>query len=148
MPMDSALSLLTADDRRWMRLLSDDNVEWLGQVAPSALPSVTARMTVGLVPYADTDFNRASFPLKTLEYLAAGLPVVCTDLPAVRALRAPGITVTSRPDAFAHAVWLRLEAGRGTEAEGDGRRAFAAEHDWLRRADNLLAVVDQRRHHE
>ena len=36
------------------------------------LGSALADVTVCLLPYADTDFNRASFPLKILEYLAAG----------------------------------------------------------------------------
>ena len=44
-------------------------------------------MDVGLTPYADTPFNEASFPLKTLEYFSAGLPVVSTDLPGSRWLR-------------------------------------------------------------
>ncbi len=48
------------------------------------LPGYLAAMDVGLVPYGATEFNRWSFPMKTLEYLAAGLPVVSTSLPAVR----------------------------------------------------------------
>ena len=37
------------------------------------MPPLLRRMTVGITPYAGSEFNRASFPLKTLEYLGAGL---------------------------------------------------------------------------
>ena len=46
---------------------------------------------VGLTPYAQSAFNEASFPLKTLEYLAAGRPAVVSDLPAHRWLDAPHV---------------------------------------------------------
>ena len=40
------------------------------------MPSYMAALKVGLTPYGDNEFNRASFPLKTLEYLSAGIAVV------------------------------------------------------------------------
>ena len=59
----------------WLpRLCSRPNVKWLGRQPFDALPGLLGQASVGLVPYADTAFNRASFPLKALEYLAAGLP--------------------------------------------------------------------------
>ena len=56
------------------------------------------------MPYRDTPFNRGSFPLKTLEYLAAGRAVVATDLPAIRWLNTDLISVATTPAAFADHV--------------------------------------------
>jgi teichuronic acid biosynthesis glycosyltransferase TuaH len=91
---DAGFSLLLVGpyDRRWepqgfAALIARPNVHYAGRVPASEVPSYLAAMDVGLTPYADTPFNQASFPLKTLEYLSAGLPVVSTDLPGARWLR-------------------------------------------------------------
>ena len=56
------------------RLLALPNVQWVGPKEFEELPSYLRVIDVGLTPYSQSDFNRASFPLKTLEYLAAGRP--------------------------------------------------------------------------
>ena len=46
------------------------------------LPSLAARATVLVMPYADLPVTRAMQPLKLKEYLATGKPVVVRALPA------------------------------------------------------------------
>jgi teichuronic acid biosynthesis glycosyltransferase TuaH len=75
------------EPQRFATLTARPNVRYAGRVPADEVPSYLAAMDVGLTPYADTPFNQASFPLKTLEYLGAGLPVVSTDLPGSRWLR-------------------------------------------------------------
>ena len=125
-------------------LAARPNVQWVGRQEFSELPRFLARAAVGLVPYADTDFNRSSFPLKTLEYLAAGLPVVTTDLPANAWLDAPPDLVRTGmdPGEFADQV---VSAARCSEDTRERARAFAAPHSWQQRAADLLATIEQRR---
>jgi glycosyltransferase involved in cell wall biosynthesis len=130
----------------WLvELTSRPNVRWVGGQPFDALPSFLARARVGLVPYVDSPFNRGSFPLKTLEYLAAGLPVVATDLPATRWLAAPGdlVAIAEGPDAYADAV-ARAASSPLTPAAREDRRAFARRHSYAERADDLLAAIDTR----
>src|SRR3712207_7499770 len=47
------------------------------------LPQVMADFDVALMPFALTEATRSISPTKTLEYLAAGLPVVSTRIPDV-----------------------------------------------------------------
>ncbi len=68
--------------RRLSGLVASPNVQWVGRKASHELCSYMALVKVGLTPYTITHFNLASFPLKTLEYLAAGRPVVSSKLPA------------------------------------------------------------------
>lgn len=121
-------------------LLRRSNVQWVGAQRYEDVPAYLGAMDVGLVPYTDTSFNRASFPLKTLEYLAAGMPVVSTDLPAVRWLETDLVRVERDPSAFADAV----EAVIG-EADDPilaaRRRELAAGHSWTRRAADYLAAM-------
>lgn len=126
------------------RFLAADNVTWLGQVPFAALSDHLATVGVGLTPYADTPFNRSSFPLKTLEYLAHGLPVVSTDLPAVRWLGTELIEVANSPEAFAFRVAAALQPPASeTEAiaRRSRRREFARSHSWDERADRLLEII-------
>jgi teichuronic acid biosynthesis glycosyltransferase TuaH len=126
-------------------LTARSNVTWVGEQPFSALPGLLAHARVGLVPYADTPFNRASFPLKTLEYLAAGLPVVATGLPATRWLGAGPdlITIADGPTAFADAV-ARASSVPLIPSRREARRRFARAHSYDRRAIDLLAALDRR----
>lgn len=120
-------------------LVARPQVQWLGERPAAELPAYLAGARVGLVPYADRPFNRASFPLKVLEYLAVGLPVVSTDLPAMAWFPARSVaTATDAEYGRAVASTTRVPVDRRAAAD---RRAFAAEHTWANRASELLARV-------
>ncbi|MDQ4130416.1 MAG: glycosyltransferase [Actinomycetota bacterium] len=126
--------------QRVTRLLERPNVRWVGYKPFEQLPSYLRVMDVGLVPYADSPFNRASFPLKILEYLAAGRAAVAVDLPAVRWLDTELVRVASDPLGFAAEVDRALEAGSPTALVAR-RREFAARHSWERRAAAFARVL-------
>jgi glycosyltransferase involved in cell wall biosynthesis len=147
---DRGVSLLlvgpAADDARWLHaLIARPNVEWVGAQEFAALPGFLAQAGVGLVPYSDNAFNRASFPLKTLEYLSAGLPVVSTDLPATRWLDVDDrelVAIADGPSAYADAVVAAL-AQPMTSEHRQRRRAFATRHSYEQRAVDFLATLDR-----
>jgi teichuronic acid biosynthesis glycosyltransferase TuaH len=126
--------------RRLTALCGRPNVTWVGAKPFDALPDYLRAIDVGLTPYADTAFNRASFPLKTLEYLCAGRAVVASDLPANSWLDTPLITVAQSAAEFADAVVRLLDAG-GEPALRGQRRAFAQRHSWAARAEQLMRLV-------
>ena len=95
---------------------------------------------VGLVPYRNDEFNRWSFPLKTLEYLAAGLPVVSTGLPASKWLADADIGIADSPEDFGETAWQMARAAEDERAVM-GRQAFAAGHSWDQRAALLLETI-------
>ena len=130
----------------WLpRLCSRSNVRWVGRQPFEALPGLLGQASVGLVPYADTAFNRASFPLKALEYLAAGLPVVATDLPFTEWLGAPPslIRIANEPAAFSQAV-AGAAAVPSTRTVREARRAFARNHSYEQRARDMLGAIERR----
>ncbi len=117
-------------------LVASDSVQWVGGRAFEDLPAYYAHIDVGLVPYTLSDFNRASFPLKTLEYLAAGKPVVATPLDSVLALDPPATVVADTPEAFAAAA---VDAAQGMdEATATSVEHFIDAQSWDRRVDDLL----------
>lgn len=129
--------------RRLDALLEAENVRWVGPLAAGELQEQLRVHGVGMTPYAESSFNRASFPLKTLEYLAAGLGVVSTDMPSARWLNTSLITLQSEPHEFALAVKEAL-ARRNDGEQERLRNEFAAAHTWDARAmefQRLLAAA-------
>jgi teichuronic acid biosynthesis glycosyltransferase TuaH len=130
----------TFDPQTLDALLARPNVEWLPGRPYDALPAYFGGIDVGIVPYTDTAFNRASFPLKILEYLAAGLPVVSTDLPSVRWLDTDLVRVAEGREAFADAVDAAIAEASDPHLRSR-RQAFAREHDWDERVATLATVL-------
>ena len=126
--------------RRLDDLLGRPNVCWVGQKEFRELPGYLRLMDVGLVPYGDSPFNRGSFPLKTLEYLAAGRAVVAADLPAVRWLNTDLVAVAADPAAFADQVERLLTEPRSPSLLAR-RRAFASRHSWASRAADVYEAI-------
>jgi teichuronic acid biosynthesis glycosyltransferase TuaH len=116
------------------------NVRCVGPKPFDALPGYLRMIDVGVVPYGDSPFNRGSFPLKTLEYLAAGRAVVATDLPAIRWLATDLVCIAQAPGAFADEVDRLLALPRTPEVLAR-RQAFAARHSWARRADDVYEAI-------
>lgn len=144
---DRGISLLLVGPRqstfemsRVDRLLSRPNVFWAGPRPFETLPSYLGMIDVGLTPYADTDFNRASFPLKTLEYLAAGRGAVASDLPAVRWLDTELVRIAATPESFGDAVEDELRRASPPEVVSR-RRDFARRHSWSARTAQFAAAL-------
>ncbi|MEA2360952.1 MAG: hypothetical protein QOD71_97 [Thermoleophilaceae bacterium] len=110
------------------------NVHLLGWRPYAALPEVLRGADAALVPYAINELTRSVFPMKVYEYLAAGLPVVTTPLPALDGIA--GIEVAADVPATVAAVERAL-AGDGPDARRE-RSAAARGHSWEAR----LAEID------
>lgn len=131
--------------RQLDRLTAHDLVEWTGPVPADELCSRIEVLAVGLTPYTDTEFNRASFPLKTFDYLAAGVPVVSSDLPASRWIGSGCVKTTKGAADFVSTVQRHIETvrrGEVTVEDGDRCRELARANSWEHRADELLASID------
>src|ERR1700686_240292 len=72
------------DPRADISMLSaEPNIHLLGRRSYRELPAVLRGADAGLIPYARNQLTGSIFPMKVYEYLAAGLPVVSTPLPAL-----------------------------------------------------------------
>jgi glycosyltransferase involved in cell wall biosynthesis len=78
---------ITVDAERKIKVLDNvKNVHFTGRKPYSDLPAYCKGFDVALNPFAINELTLAANPLKVREYLAAGLPVVSTDIPEVRVL--------------------------------------------------------------
>ncbi len=80
------------------------NIHWLGQRSYAELPAIMRAFHAALMPFALNEATEYINPTKTLEYLAAGRPVVSTPVPDVRANFAAHVAIASTPGAFVEQV--------------------------------------------
>ena len=85
------------------------NLHWLGQRAYAELPELVAGWDVCLMPFALNDSTRFISPTKTLEYLAAGRPVVSTPIRDVVLPYAGIVAIADTHAAFVAACKAALE---------------------------------------
>jgi glycosyltransferase involved in cell wall biosynthesis len=76
------------------------NIHWLGQRAYAELPAVVKGFDVCLMPFAMNAATRYINPTKTLEYMAAGKPIISTAVPDVIRNFTPIVAVAHSPQEF------------------------------------------------
>ena len=130
---EEALLTCEAEEER-LHLLARDNVCHLGEVPQVRLREIYAAAHLGIIPYLELPhIVESSFAMKTLEYAAAGLPVITSHLKSVRGL-ATAIRVCVGDDEFAH-VYAQLDRRTLTEAELAELERVARTYDY----DTLFA---------
>jgi glycosyltransferase involved in cell wall biosynthesis len=95
------------------------NVHYLGMKDYATLPAYFASWDVGMMPFAHNESTRFISPTKTLEYLAAGLPVVSTRIADVAdPYGAAGVVrLGDTPDEFVDAIERTLAEPRDATRE-------------------------------
>ena len=114
-----------------------------GWIEPAELPGLLGRMSVAIVPWADTPSNQARHSAKVLELMAAGLPIVAYavgELPVT--LGEAGVLVPpGDAEGFAAAVAALLaEPGRAARLGAAAQTRVQTQFTWERLADVALAA--------
>jgi glycosyltransferase involved in cell wall biosynthesis len=125
----------------------DVAVDWHGRVSPAKIPALLAALDVAIAPYPQLD-NFYFSPLKVYEYMAAGLPVVASDLGQLRQIIRPNVNglLTPAGDAAALAHCLRqLEAQpRLRQRLGQtARQSVVTHHSWHQRVKAMLSATQR-----
>ncbi len=135
--------------RRIRRLGVEDDVALEPAVPHDEVPALVAAADVAVAPLAYDERNvvQGCCPLKLLEYMACGRPIVASDLPVVRELvrdeRDALLVPAGAPEALADAL-LRLLGDEplrqrlGAQAARRARERFT----WRRAQDHLLKTYD------
>ena len=120
------------------------NITYPGPAQYADLPKVMAGFDVALMPFALNEATRSISPTKTLEYLAAGLPVVSTRVPDV--VTDFGELVDLQADAAGFADACRRVAEHCPEARAAKAEPTMHWHHWdtiAERMERLMASTSQ-----
>jgi glycosyltransferase involved in cell wall biosynthesis len=115
------------------------NLHWLGPCSYADLPRYAAHFDVGLVTFKQNRLTTSVNPLKLLEYLALGLPVVSTPLSDLGHLT-DYVRQADNPRDFIQQVQLSLIENGPDERQH--RFRLAAEESWDSRMDYLFQEIE------
>jgi glycosyltransferase involved in cell wall biosynthesis len=94
----------------WNDLPKAPNIKWLGQKQYAELPLYAKAFDVCLMPFALNEATEYINPTKTLEYMAAGKPIVSTAVADVVRNFTPVVKVARSYDGFAAAARAAVRA--------------------------------------
>jgi len=119
------------------------NIHWLGPKDHGSLPNYLHYFDVGLIPFKQVPLTYNANPIKLYEYLAAGVPVVSTSLPAVESLED---AVWIADDAEKTALCCDAAMQCNHQADRQRRSKLMLAESWEARLEQLSGIVSSDRH--
>jgi len=127
-------------------LVATGQVRFLGRVAPGELRAITAEAMVGLSLEEDLGLNyRYALPNKLFDYIAAGIPVLVSDLPEMRKIVEDcgiGLVLTERtPQSLANALRTMITNDEMRNRWLVNVHKAAAELTWNKEQEKLFRLL-------
>ena len=121
----------------------DSYVNFVGWVAPEDVSRYLSAADVGLVPDPQNGMNEFCTMIKTMEYMALGIPIVAFDLPETHfsAQDAALYAMPNRTEDFAEKIAMLLDNGVSRYRMGIiGQKRVEEELSWEHSKEHLLAA--------
>lgn len=122
------------------------NVYFLGAQPKQSLPTLLKSADVGIIPY-NIRFGSVRYcsPMKAYEYLAGGMPVVATDILALREVDKRVMAIASTAKSFS--LRIRLFLKHWSPSDIRRARSIAMAHSWKRRVYTIEKKILKSRKH-
>ena len=121
------------------QLLDIKNIYLLGPKPYKELPRLMHFSDVGLLPCMLNQYTRAMFPMKFFEYLAAGLPVVSTNLPSLKEF-ADYVSFANSAEEFASEINNILSGSSGFDQFRV--KQLVSNHSYRKRTEKMVTIVN------
>ena len=121
------------------------NIRFVGEKPYEQVAGYVHAMDVCTIPFVVTDLIKATNPVKVYEYLAAGKPVVTTDLPELREPELDKrIFRAEDHDSYLAQLEAALQDASAADPEAiEDRISFAKSQSWAHRAATLDAAIER-----
>ncbi len=114
------------------------NIHYPGQQSYDDLPRILKGSDVCLMPFARNEATRFISPTKTLEYMAAGRPIVSTPITDVERFYSDIVFLAESPETFTSQIRAALSESPETRERKQRREAkILTEQAWDAIADNM-----------
>lgn len=121
-----------------------ENIQWLGQQDYADLPVLIHSWDVCLMPFALNDATRFISPTKTLEYLAAGCPVVSTPIHDVVTGYPDIVAIANSPQTFISACESALNrSSEEIAAQVESVKTLLDNTSWDRTAHAMSLLIHE-----
>ena len=133
------------------------NIELIGEVPPLEVRQHLVSFDVALAPYqVDTSDRRGNVtakwmsPLKIFEYMAARVPIIASDLPAIREILTNDINALlvdpNNPDSWISAIeLLNQDLPLASEIASNAQDLLLSQYTWESRAASILRFAEERK---
>lgn len=116
-----------------------ENLYWLGKKPYGQLASYVQEFSVGIIPFRKSPMIESVNPIKMWEYLAAGLPVVTTDIPEAK--KYPEIVMScENENQFIENI--RYSILEDSLKEQAARLNLAEHNSWETRARQVVDIIE------
>ncbi|MFH1119563.1 MAG: glycosyltransferase [Bacteroidota bacterium] len=119
---------------------SKENVYFTGPVEFRELPSYAKAFDVCLLNWIMADWIKNSFPVKTLEYLAMGKPVISCNIPIVEQMFGNLVYFAGTPREFLDQAKLALS--ENSEILVKKRIEVASRHTWESKFEFICNIIE------
>lgn len=116
------------------------NVIYTGPIDYANLPDYAGVFDAGLIPFRLNELTIASNPLKLVEYLSLGIPVISTALPEVKKFGKIVYAAETNRD-FIQLIEKAVK--EDTEQKRVERRTLAADYSWESIADRISETISE-----
>jgi glycosyltransferase involved in cell wall biosynthesis len=119
------------------------NVNYYGVVRRNEFKAIFDLCFAGIVTFIPSQHNKEASPNKIFEYMAAGLPVIASNLPYAEKVLLPtksGMCINPESsDEIAHAIRFLIDnPNRAKEMGYNGRKAFEEKFNWQKEEIKLI----------
>jgi len=116
------------------------NAVFLGRIAYEKIPQLCAVLDIGLLPWRPTDWIAKCNPLKLLEYMAGGKPVVSVAIDEVARNYSDIVSIAYTKEEFCRAIKWELQ--NDTRKRRIKRIAVAQAHSWENHNRLLCDIIE------
>ncbi len=125
------------------KLRAQPNIELRGAISYAQIPQAMSQFDVCVVPHVESAFTESLNPIKLWEYLAAGKPIVSTNLAGFRDFPALCRIASSRDDFLAACREAAQEAASDNASQVAARQAEASNNSWTKRVDQIVEILNE-----
>lgn len=98
-----------------------NNIHYLGMKSYAVLPNYLKAFSVAMMPFALNDATKFISPTKTLEYIAAGKPIISTAIKDVVRDYSHCVSIVDSPQSFSDAIDALLQSSDKFSRDADYR---------------------------
>lgn len=128
---------ITAGD--YSELAKLPNVHFLGKVPYEKIPELCAGFDVCILPWKMSEWIYHCNPLKTMEYMASGKPIVSVPIQEMVDTYSDVVSIAHDKEAFCHAIQWELQ--NDTMERANRRIEIAKAHSWDHHLDRLSGII-------
>lgn len=119
--------------------------KFINHVSHDEVPKYLESISIGLIPYHDSIYNRQRFPIKALEYAAAGVTILATETPGSHSVLKSDFCYFYDPEdatSLANSILSILKEKKDRNQKRENARSWARAHSYEARVEIVLDGVD------